>query len=125
MKIIKTRLEGVKGVWLNKLPGFLWVYGMTVRTPTGEIPFKLAYGSEVVIPVEVHIANHKVMKYQDEDNEEQLCLNLDLIDKVWMDMEQRTTRYKNLMARKYDATVKPRHFNIGLTYLNNLPHFLI
>ena len=53
------------------------------------------------------------MKYQDEDNEEQLRLNLDLIDEVSMNAEQRTTRYKNLMARQYDATVKPKHFNIG------------
>ena len=29
-----------------------------------------------------------------------------------MDAEQRTARYKNLMARKYDAMVKSRHFNI-------------
>ena len=30
-----------------------------------------------------------------------------------MDVEQRTARYKNLMARPYDAMVKPRRFNIG------------
>ena len=30
-----------------------------------------------------------------------------------MDAEQRTMRYKNLMAKQYDAMVKPRHFNIG------------
>ena len=51
---------------------------MIVRTPIGETPSKLAYGSETVIPVEVHMANHRVMKYQDERNEEQLRLNLDL-----------------------------------------------
>ena len=50
-------------------------------------------------PVEVH-------------NEEQLCLNLDLIDEVRMDAEQRIARYKNLMAKQYDAMVKLRHFNI-------------
>ena len=84
-----------------------------MRTPTGETPFKLAYRSEVVVPTEVHMANHKVMKYQDEENEEELHLNLDLIDEVRMDTEQRTARYKNLMARQYDAMVKPRSFNIG------------
>ena len=98
MKIIKTRLEGVKGVWPDELPKVLWAYKTTVRTPTGETPFKLAYGREAVIPAEVHMANHRVMKYQDEDNEEQLLLNLDLIDKVRMNAEQRITRYKNLMA---------------------------
>ena len=86
---------------------------MTVRTPTGETPFKLAYGSETIIPAEVHMANHRVMTYQDKDNEEKLRLNLDLIDEVRTDAEHRTTKYKNLMARQYDAMVKSRRFNIG------------
>ena len=87
LKIIKTRLEGAKGVWPEELPGVLWAYMMTIRTPTRETPFKLAYGSEAMIPVEVHMASHKVMKYQDEDNEEQLRLDLNLIDEVRMDAE--------------------------------------
>ena len=58
-----------------------------MRTPTGEIHFKLAYGSEAIIPAEVYMANHKVMKYQNEENEEQLRLNLDLIDEVRMDVK--------------------------------------
>ena len=66
-----------------------------------------------MIPAEVHMANHKMMKYQDKDNEEQLRLNLDLIDKVRMDAEQRTTRYKRLKAKQYDVMVKLRRFNIG------------
>ena len=83
-----------------------------MRTPIGEIPFKLAYESEAVIPTEVHMANHRVTMYQDKDNEEQLHLNLNLIDEVRTDADERTTRYKNLMVRQYDAMVKPRRFNI-------------
>ena len=113
LKIIKTRLEGVKGVWLDELPGVLWAYRTTVRTPTGETPFKLAYGSEVVIPAEVHMADHRVTMYQDKDIKEQLRLNLVLIDELRTDADERMTRYKNLMARQYDAMVKPRRFNIG------------
>ena len=108
LKIIKTRLEGAKGVWLDELSGVLWAYRMTVRTPTRETPFKLAYGSETIILAEVHMANHRMTMYQDKDNEEQLCLNLDLIDEVRTDADERTARYKNLMARKYDMMVKPR-----------------
>ena len=113
MKIIKTRLEGAKGVWLDELSGVLWAYRMIVRTPTRETPFKLAYGSETIIPAEVHMANHRMTMYQDKDNEEQLCLNLDLIDEVRTDAEERTGRYKNLMARQHDMMVKLRRFNIG------------
>ena len=113
MKIIKTRFEGAKGVWPDELLGVLWAYRMTVRTPTGETPFKLAYGSEAVLPAEVHMANHRVTMYQDKDNEEQFRLNLDLIDEVRTDANERMARYKNLMARQHDAMVKPRQFNIG------------
>ena len=98
-KIIKTRLEGAQGIWPDELPGVLWAYKTTVRTPTGETPFKLAYGSVAVIPAEVHMASHRVKGYEVEENEVQLRLNLDLIDEVRMDAEQRTSRYKNLMAR--------------------------
>ena len=120
MKIIKTWLKGAKGVWLDELPSVLWAYRTTVRTPIGETPFKLAYGNEAVIPVEVHMVNHRVMTYQDMDNEEQLHLSLDKIDKVRMDAKQRTVRYKNLMARQYDAMVKPRQFNVGYLVLVSL-----
>ena len=40
-------------------------------------------------------------------------MNLDLIDEVRTDADERTARYKNLMGRPYDAMVKPRRFNIG------------
>ena len=58
-----------------------------MKTPTGETSFKLAYGSKVVIPTEMHMANHRVMKYKKKDNVEQLCINLDLIDEVRMGAE--------------------------------------
>ena len=59
LKIIKTRLEGAKGVWPDELPGVLWAYRTTMRTLTGETPFKLAYGSKAVIPAEVHMTSHR------------------------------------------------------------------
>ena len=59
------------------------------------------------------MASHRVKEYQAKENKVQLHLNLDLIDEVRTDAEQRIARYKNLMARQYDAMVKPRHFNIG------------
>ena len=87
LKIIKTRLEGAKGIWPDELPGVLWAYRTTVKTPTGETPFKLAYGSEAVILAEVRMASHRVKEYQAEENEVQLHLNLDLINEVRTDAE--------------------------------------
>ena len=58
---------------------------MTVRTPTRETPFKLAYGSDAVIPVEFGLTSYKVAHYNNEENVKQLHLSLDLVDKVRMD----------------------------------------
>ena len=58
------------------------------------------------------MTSHRVRKYQTEENEEQLRLNLDLMDEVRMDAKQRTARYKNLMSKQYDAMVKLRRFKI-------------
>ena len=53
--MIKSRLEGAKGAWLDELPRVLWAYRTTVRTPTGETPFKMAFGTEAVVLVEVGV----------------------------------------------------------------------
>ena len=42
----------------------------------------MTYGSEIVIPVEIGLTTLRTSTYDDQQNEEQLCLNLDLIDKV-------------------------------------------
>ena len=39
LKLIKTQLEGTKGLWPEELPSILWAYRTTVRIPTGETPF--------------------------------------------------------------------------------------
>ena len=85
---------------------------MTIRTPIGETPFKLAYGSDAVIPMEIGLTSYRVAHYNNEENEKQLCLSLDLMDKVRMDAEQRVAHYKNLMSKHHDVLVKPRQFNI-------------
>ena len=85
LKIIKTHLEVAKGIWLDELLSVLWAYKMIVRTPTRETPFKLTYGSDVVITAEVGLTSYKVTHYNNEEKEKQFRLSLDLIDKVRME----------------------------------------
>ena len=74
LKIVKTRLEGAKGIWLDELPSVLWAYHTTTRTPTGETPFRLAYGTNAVIPAEIGLTSYRVDSYNEDTNEEELCL---------------------------------------------------
>ena len=74
LKIIKIRLEGAKGIWLDELPSVLWAYRTTARTSIGEMPFRLAYGTDAVIPAEVGLTSYWVENYSEGKNEEALCL---------------------------------------------------
>ena len=55
---------------------------MTTRIPTGETPFKLTFGIEAVILVEVGLTSFRVKTYKDQKNQQALNSNLDLIDEV-------------------------------------------
>jgi len=112
LKIIKTRLEGAKGIWLDELPSVLWAYRMIARTPIGETSFRLAYGSEAVIPAEVGLTSYKVDNHDERRNDEAMHLQLDLLDEVRAIAEQRLARYQNFMAKHYNSRVKHKDFQV-------------
>ena len=82
LKIIKTWLDGAKCIWPDELPSVLWAYQTTARTPNGEMPFRLAYGADVVILVEVGLISYRVENYIEDKNKEAMRLQLDLMDEV-------------------------------------------
>ena len=64
-----------------------------MRTLIGETPFRLAYKSEAVIPAEVGLTSYKVGNHDESKNDEAMCLQLDLVDKVRATAEQRLAQY--------------------------------
>ena len=77
---LKTKLEDLKGKWVEYLPKVLWAYRTTRRPTTQETPFALAFGTEAVAPVKVGLKSPRIELASTEHNEEALCLNLDLLD---------------------------------------------
>ena len=112
-KIIKTRLDGANGIWLDELPSVLWAYKTTTRTPIRETSFRLAYGSEAVIPAKVGLTSYMVDNYDERRNGEAMCPQLDLVDEVRAEAEQRLARYQDLMAKNYNSKVRHKDFNVG------------
>ena len=113
LKIIKTQLEGAKGIWLEELPSVLWAYRTIARTPIGETLFRLAYGSEAVIPAKVGLTSNKVNNHDERKNDEAMHLQLDLVDEVRATTEQRLARYHYFMAKHYNSKVRHRDFKVG------------
>ena len=113
LKIINTWLEGAKGIWPEELPSMLWAYRTTVRTPTGETPFRLAYGSKAVISAEVGFTSYRVGNHDERKNDDAMHLQLDLVDEVRATAKQRLAWFQDLMARHYNSKVRHRDFKVG------------
>ena len=82
LKLIKTRLEEAKGAWPDELPGVLWAYKTTMRTPIGETPFKMTFGIEAVVPMEIGVSSIRKAWYDEQSNDEGLKLALDCLPEV-------------------------------------------
>ena len=98
LEIIKTKLDDEKSAWPEELPNVLWAYRTTARTPTGETPFKLTYGTEVVIPMEVGVTSTRWTAFNEEENDDKLQLHLDCLDEVRDEASSRMTKYQRKMA---------------------------
>jgi len=85
---------------------------MTTRTPIRETPFRLAYGSKVVIPIEVGLISYRVENHDESRNNEAIRLQLDLVDEVRATTEQRLVQYQDLMAKHYNSRVRHRKFQV-------------
>ena len=76
---LKTKLEDLKGKWVEYLPEVLWAHRTTRKLATQETPFALAFDTEAVAPVLVRLKSPRTEFAITEHNEEILRLNLDLL----------------------------------------------
>uniref|UniRef100_A0A2N9EZK9 Reverse transcriptase domain-containing protein n=1 Tax=Fagus sylvatica TaxID=28930 RepID=A0A2N9EZK9_FAGSY len=102
--------EGAKGLWPENFRAY---FGPTEQQSdtNSETPFRMTFGSEAVVPVEIGLTTFRTSAYDEQQNEEQLRLNLDLIDEVRETAEARMKRYQEKMARHYNSRVKPRQLS--------------
>ena len=98
----------------------LWTYRTTHRSAIQETPFALAFGTEVVAPVEVGLKSPRVEFANTEHNEEILCLNLDLLEEKHEQALELDEDYHRKTAKYYDRRVRPRSFRHGDLVLKKL-----
>ena len=79
---LKTRLNEAKGLWIKELYPVLWAYRTTLRIPTGESPFNLAYGMEAMIPLKIGLPSTRVEQYNEPNNFECRRADLDLLPEL-------------------------------------------
>nr|KYP37637.1 Pol polyprotein [Cajanus cajan] len=66
---LKKQLGSAKGAWAEELPEFLWAYRCTPQSTTKETPFRLAYDTDAMIPVEVGEPSFRRTHFHAESND--------------------------------------------------------
>ena len=80
MNGLKKRLDDAKEKWVQELPTVLWTYQITPRRSTGETPFSMTYGVEVVIPLETGFPTLRTSSFTLSNNDRFLEKSLELIE---------------------------------------------
>ena len=117
---LKKRLDDMKGKWMEELSHVLWTYRTTPRKSTGETPFSLTYGVEVVILLETGFPTTRTSSFNPKDNDEQLTRNLDLIEEKREDAMVQLAYYQQKLKHGYDANVKLRPLTLGVLVLRKV-----
>ena len=112
-KILKTRLGVKKGAWVDELQGVLWAYMTTHKIATGETAFALAFGHEAVVPVGIRVAKHRTEHFDEYENNDKICLNLDLLTEKKEQILKRSAAYQQRVARYYNQKVRIQQFRVG------------
>ena len=105
---LERRLEKAKGAWAEEVPRIVWAYHTTPQSSTMETPFSLVYGSDAMIPVEIHESSPRFLGFVAEESNVERRVNLDLIDEAREEAKIKAEAVKRRVERQYSSKVKLR-----------------
>ncbi|XP_072062133.1 uncharacterized protein [Arachis hypogaea] len=102
---LKKRLQDAKETWAEELSQVLWAYRTTSQSATGETPFRLAYGIEAIIPVEVNEQSLRVRFYNKVGNLQAHKEELELLPEIREQVQIREEALKQRMTNRYNKKI--------------------
>ncbi|XP_058782881.1 uncharacterized protein LOC131657510 [Vicia villosa] len=115
---LKRRLGEAKKAWVEELHSVLWAYRTTPHSSTGETPFRLTYGTEAIIPVEIREPSRRTESPLEEElNDEAMREELDMVEEIRSGSSLREARLKQQIALHHSAKVIKREFEVGALVL--------
>ncbi|XP_072087333.1 uncharacterized protein [Arachis hypogaea] len=85
-----------------------------------ETPFKLAFGSDAMIPVEISQGSIRINYFNDVVNNETRQAELDIIEEVRDEEKIRNEAIQQMIRNKYNKRVRPRTLQQGDLVLRRL-----
>ncbi|KAJ9553660.1 hypothetical protein OSB04_017705 [Centaurea solstitialis] len=108
---IRKRLKGAKGKWVEELPSVLWANRMTLRASTGQTPYSLVYGCEVVLRIEAQIPVTRNRTF--DQNAINLSYDLDALEELRENALRTMAAQKGTIERYFNKKVKAKIFQVG------------
>lgn len=113
LSILKKKVAKKKGEWAEELPGVLWAYKTSARTPTREFSFTLTYGCEAVAPVKIGLPTYRTTYFSTAQNDKKIEEYLDLVEEEREMTEARMVQEKTKAKQYFNKRVRPRTFKVG------------
>ncbi|XP_057739852.1 uncharacterized protein LOC130956943 [Arachis stenosperma] len=110
LQALRKKLDNAKGMWAELIPEVLWAYNTTTHSTTKETPFRLVYGSEAMIPIEV---SQSSLRVQATNHDQARLAELDLIEEIRDIAAIRHRALQQQLTRRYSKRVFPRDFQTG------------
>jgi len=114
--LIKKRIDGKSINWHVILDQTLWACRTSPKESTNSTLFRLVFGHDAVLPVEIYLQSARVQRQMEISSDHYWDMMID--EMVDLDEERLTTletlvRQKERNAKAYNKKVKPKSFNIG------------
>lgn len=98
--------------WVDSLPAMLWADRTTVKSTTGMTPTRVIYGSEHILPVEIHVQSWKTASWATVRTTSDLlaarCHQLDRRDEALEEVLLRVRRQREASKEPYDDAHRVR-----------------
>ncbi|XP_068503972.1 uncharacterized protein [Phaseolus vulgaris] len=78
-----------------------------------ETPLSLVYGSDAMIPVEIHESSPRFQSFVAEESNEERRVNLDLLDEAREEARIKAEAVKRMVEHRYSSKVKRRQFQVA------------
>ncbi|XP_071739901.1 uncharacterized protein [Rutidosis leptorrhynchoides] len=119
VRCIKKRLNEKRIGWVDELSNVLWAHRTTFKKSTGETPFSLVYGSEVMNTAEIFVPTHWVANFDEAANNDALCENLNFVEERRLMAAIREANNKQQIAKYYNKKVRALAFDVNEWVLRN------
>ncbi|XP_072073834.1 uncharacterized protein [Arachis hypogaea] len=110
---LRKKLDDAKGLWAELISEIIWGYNTTIHSTTKETPFRLVYGSDAMIPVEIsqtslrtQLADHIII-----DTAHQF--DLDILEELRSSTTITHRAMQQHIARRYNQKLHQRSFQVN------------